>query len=78
MIRKTCDGAVDLLVTGSRGYAPRRALIGSVSEASMEGAAHPVLVLPRSPHAADVTAPAARIAPPVPRPWAPSLQEPAR
>jgi nucleotide-binding universal stress UspA family protein len=49
-IAEACDGIVDLLVTGSRGYGPvQRALMGSVSEAVMDGASHPVLVLPR-PH----------------------------
>lgn len=48
-IRDACDGIIDLLVTGSRGYGPlQRALIGSVAEALMEGAPHPVLVLPRN------------------------------
>jgi nucleotide-binding universal stress UspA family protein len=52
VIRKACDGIVDLLVTGSRGYGPlQRALLGSVSEALTEGAPHPVLVLPRRPSA---------------------------
>jgi nucleotide-binding universal stress UspA family protein len=62
VIPGACGGIVDLLVTGSRGYGPvQRALIGSVSEALMNGAAHPVLVLPRSartgaPAADDVAA----------------------
>jgi nucleotide-binding universal stress UspA family protein len=48
VIRDACDGVVDLLVTGSRGYGPmQRALLGSVSEALTEGASHPVLVVPR-------------------------------
>ena len=48
-IADACDGIVDLLVTGSRGYGPvQRALMGSVAEALLEGAAHPVLVLPRT------------------------------
>ena len=48
-IADACDGIVDLLVTGSRGYgAVQRALMGSVAEALLEGAAHPVLVLPRT------------------------------
>jgi nucleotide-binding universal stress UspA family protein len=48
VIADACDGIVDLLVTGSRGYGPlQRALLGSVAEALMEGASHPVLVLPR-------------------------------
>jgi nucleotide-binding universal stress UspA family protein len=47
-IRAACDGVVDLLVTGSRGYGPlKRALAGSVSEALTEGAAHAVVVVPR-------------------------------
>ena len=50
VIRDACEGVVDLLVTGSRGYGPmRRALIGSVSETLTEGASHPVLVTPRPP-----------------------------
>jgi nucleotide-binding universal stress UspA family protein len=52
LIGDACDGIVDLLVTGSRGYGPlQRALLGSVAEALMEGATHPVLVLPRNPAA---------------------------
>jgi nucleotide-binding universal stress UspA family protein len=48
VITNACEGIVDLLVTGSRGYGPvQRALMGSVAEALMEGATHPVLVLPR-------------------------------
>ena len=51
VIREACDGVVDLLVTGSRGYGPmQRALLGSVSEALTEGATHPVLITPRRPH----------------------------
>lgn len=47
-ISKACAGVVDLLVCGSRGYGPiERALMGSVAEALMEGAPHPVVVLPR-------------------------------
>jgi nucleotide-binding universal stress UspA family protein len=46
------DGVVDLLVIGSRGYGPvQRALLGSVSEVLMDGARHPVLVLPRAARA---------------------------
>lgn len=49
VIRGACDGAVDLLVTGSRSYGPmQRALLGSVSEELTEGATHPVLVVPRA------------------------------
>jgi nucleotide-binding universal stress UspA family protein len=48
VIAAACDGIVDLLVTGSRGYGPmQRALLGSVSEALTDGATYPVLVLPR-------------------------------
>ena len=48
-IAAACDGSVDLLVCGSRGYGPlQRALIGSVSAALIENASHPVLVLPRT------------------------------
>jgi nucleotide-binding universal stress UspA family protein len=47
-ISDACDGVVDLLVTGSRGYGPlQRALAGSVSEALTEGATYPVVVVPR-------------------------------
>ncbi len=50
VIAEACDGIVDLLVTGSRGYGPmQRALLGSVSEALTDGASYPVLVLPRDP-----------------------------
>jgi nucleotide-binding universal stress UspA family protein len=50
MIRDACDGVVDLLVAGSRGYGPmQRALLGSVSEMLTDGARHPVVVLPRHP-----------------------------
>jgi nucleotide-binding universal stress UspA family protein len=49
VIAAACDGIVDLLVTGSRGYGPmQRALLGSVSEVLTEGAPHPVLVVPRA------------------------------
>lgn len=48
VVPDACDGVVDLLVTGSRGYGPlQRALAGSVSEALAEGASHPVVVVPR-------------------------------
>jgi len=57
-ISEACDGIVDLLVTGSRGYGPlQRALLGSVSEVLMEGARHPVLVLPRGASASVHDAP---------------------
>jgi nucleotide-binding universal stress UspA family protein len=50
VIAAACDGIIDLLVTGSRGYGPlQRALLGSVSEALTNGASYPVLVLPRDP-----------------------------
>jgi nucleotide-binding universal stress UspA family protein len=52
VIHRACDGVVDLLVTGSRGYGPmHRALLGSVSESLTEGAPHPVPVMPRRPAA---------------------------
>ena len=61
VIRDACEGVVDLLITGSRSYGPlQRALLGSVSEALMEGASHPVLVVPRvgsRPPAATVVVP---------------------
>jgi nucleotide-binding universal stress UspA family protein len=48
VIARACEDVVDLLVCGSRGYGPiERALLGSVAEGLMEGAPHPVLVLPR-------------------------------
>jgi len=48
-IARACDGVVDLLFTGSRGYGPmHRALAGSVSEALLLAATHPVVVMPRS------------------------------
>jgi nucleotide-binding universal stress UspA family protein len=53
VVGDACDGIVDLLVTGSRGYGPlQRALLGSVAETLMEGATYPVLVLPRTTGAA--------------------------
>jgi nucleotide-binding universal stress UspA family protein len=46
-------GEADLLVLGSRAYGPvRRALLGSVSTATVRHAACPVLVTPRSPEQA--------------------------
>jgi nucleotide-binding universal stress UspA family protein len=49
VIADACDGVVDLLVAGSRGYGPvQRALIGSVAEDLMDGASQPVLVVPRA------------------------------
>ena len=56
-IAEACDGAVDLLVVGSRGYGPlQRALLGSVSEELISRARHPVLVIPRQPARATVPA----------------------
>ena len=50
VIAEECDGVVDLLVTGSRGYGPlHRALLGSVSEELLDRATHPVLVVSRRP-----------------------------
>lgn len=47
-IAEASEGIVDLMVTGSRAYGPmQRALLGSVSAALVDGAGHPVLVLPR-------------------------------
>jgi nucleotide-binding universal stress UspA family protein len=47
-IARACDGIVDLLFVGSRGYGPlHRALSGSVSEALLLAATHPVVVTPR-------------------------------
>lgn len=52
VIAGACDGVVDLLVVGSRGYGPiQRALLGSVSEELIARARHPVLVIPRQPPA---------------------------
>jgi nucleotide-binding universal stress UspA family protein len=48
VIGDACEGIVDLLVTGSRGYGPlQRALLGSVSEDLVKRATHAVLVIPR-------------------------------
>ena len=48
-IARACDGIVDVLFAGSRGYGPmHRALVGSVSEALLRAATHPVVVTPRS------------------------------
>jgi nucleotide-binding universal stress UspA family protein len=47
-IADACDGVVDLLVCGSRGYGPvQRALLGSVSEELIARSRQPVLVVPR-------------------------------
>jgi nucleotide-binding universal stress UspA family protein len=47
-IAAACDGIVDLLVTGSRGYGPLgRVLLGSVSTQLAHKAPCPVLVVPR-------------------------------
>jgi nucleotide-binding universal stress UspA family protein len=47
-IRQACDGIVDLMMAGSRGYGPvRRALTGSISAGLVERAPHPVVVMPR-------------------------------
>jgi nucleotide-binding universal stress UspA family protein len=49
VISQACQGVIELLVCGPRGYGPiERALMGSVAEGLMEGAPHPVLVLPRT------------------------------
>lgn len=57
VIGEACDGIVDLMVTGSRSYGPiQRALMGSVSQELVEGATHPVLVLPREATATAVEA----------------------
>jgi nucleotide-binding universal stress UspA family protein len=46
------SGDLDVLVTGSRGYGPSRAvLLGSVSRAVVQRAASPVIVLPRDANA---------------------------
>lgn len=48
-IARACDGIVDLLFCGSRGYGPmQRALAGSVSEALLAAATQPVVVTPRT------------------------------
>jgi nucleotide-binding universal stress UspA family protein len=47
-IREACDGLVDLMFAGSRGYGPvQRALTGSISAGLVERAPHPVVVMPR-------------------------------
>jgi nucleotide-binding universal stress UspA family protein len=47
-IARASDGIVDLLFAGSRAYGPmHRALAGSVSEALLRWATHPVIILPR-------------------------------
>jgi nucleotide-binding universal stress UspA family protein len=52
VIRATCAGVTDLLITGSRGYGPLKcAFVGSVSETLVEGAPHPVVVVARAPEA---------------------------
>jgi nucleotide-binding universal stress UspA family protein len=49
-IAEAAEGAIDLLVVGSRGYGPlQRALLGSVSAELIARARHPVLVIPRQP-----------------------------
>ena len=53
VIAEACDGIVDLLVCGSRGYGPlQRALLGSVSEELIARSRQPVLVMPRPTAAA--------------------------
>jgi nucleotide-binding universal stress UspA family protein len=53
VIPDACEGVVDLLVTGSRGYGPmHRAMLGSVSEELTDGAPYPTLVVPRGSGAA--------------------------
>jgi nucleotide-binding universal stress UspA family protein len=53
-----CDGEVDLLVTGSRGYGPARSvLLGSVSRHLVDHAPCPVLVIPRAAPQAVVAEP---------------------
>jgi nucleotide-binding universal stress UspA family protein len=48
-ITKACDGIVDLLVIGSRGYGPmHRVLAGSVSLELLLDASQPVIVVPRA------------------------------
>jgi nucleotide-binding universal stress UspA family protein len=48
-IAAECEGIVELLIMGSRGYGPlHRVLAGSVSEALMLRATQPVLVVPRT------------------------------
>jgi nucleotide-binding universal stress UspA family protein len=57
VIGDACDGVIDLLVAGSRGYGPlQRALLGSVSEELIARAAHPVLIIARRPAPAGSTA----------------------
>jgi nucleotide-binding universal stress UspA family protein len=57
-IARAADGVVDLLFTGSRGYGPvQRVLAGSVAEALLLSATHPVVVLPRASLASAAPAP---------------------
>ncbi len=54
------DGWADLIVTGSRGYGPRRqVLLGSVSAGVLAGATVPVIVTPRGAETDLVAEPAA-------------------
>ena len=47
-LARACEGGVDLLVAGSRGYGPlMRVLLGSVSTQLVAEAPCPVLVVPR-------------------------------
>ena len=48
-IAQACDGVVDVLFAGSRGYGPvHRTFAGSVSQALMLASTQPVVVLPRT------------------------------
>jgi nucleotide-binding universal stress UspA family protein len=65
-IARACDGVVDVLIIGSRGYGPvHRVLAGSVSLALLLGATQPVVVVPRAGAAGSAPAdgPAATTAP---------------
>jgi nucleotide-binding universal stress UspA family protein len=55
-ITAACDGVVDILFAGSRGFGPvHRVVAGSFSEALLLDATQPVVVMPRSssPHASE-------------------------
>ena len=49
-----CETGVDIVIAGSRGYGPRKAvLLGSVSRHLVDHAACPVMIVPRTAHVLD-------------------------